>query len=172
MPNQHNISAVEGLTDKLKKAKSIYVTDYLGLSVADVTELRRKFYESGVEYTVVKNTLAKISSKEAELADIDDMLTGPSAIAISYDDPTLPARVIKEFKKDHKLPEVKGFIFEGKVMDRVSFTQIANLPSHEELLTKLVADLSSPMTKIVLALKNSMNNMVNVLNNLKETKQS
>ena len=172
MPNQHNINIVESLTEKLKKASSIYVTDYLGLSVEEVTELRRNFFKNGVEYTVVKNTLAKISAKNANLENIDDMLTGPTAVAITYDDPTTPAKVIKEFNKNHKLPEVKGFIFEGKIMDRDSFMQIANLPSEEELLTKLVADLSSPMTKVVFALKSSMSNFVNVLNNLKETKQS
>ena len=74
MPNQHNINAVESLTEKFKKASSIYVTDYLGLSVEEVTELRKKFFENGVEYKVVKNTLAKISAKNAELENIDEML--------------------------------------------------------------------------------------------------
>ena len=102
MPNQHNINIVESLTEKLKKASSIYVTDYLGLSVEEVTELRRNFFKNGVEYTVVKNTLAKISAKNADLENIDDMLTGPTAVAITYDDPTTPAKVIKEFNKNHK----------------------------------------------------------------------
>ncbi len=172
MPNQHNINAVESLTEKFKKASSIYVTDYLGLSVEEVTELRKKFFENGVEYKVVKNTLAKISAKNAELENIDEMLSGPTAVAITYDDPTSPARIIKDFTSKRSLPEVKGFIFEGKVMDIESFTKIANLTSKEQLFTRLVADISSPMTKVVFALKNSMSNVLNVLNNLKETKQS
>ncbi|MFQ6606986.1 MAG: 50S ribosomal protein L10 [Fidelibacterota bacterium] len=172
MPNPQKIDLVEGLSEKLKRATGIYVTDYLGLTVEDITELRRKLFENEIEYTVVKNTLAKISARNANLANIDDMLTGPTALALTYDDPTSPARVIKEFKQERDLPEVKGFIFEGKVMDQASFNSIANLPSRDQLLTQLIVGLSSPLTKIVFALKNSLSNVVHILNNLKETKQS
>ena len=99
MPNKKNIKSVEVLKEKLSKAKSIYFTDYLGLNVSDVTSLRKSFYESGVEYLVVKNTLLKIASSENKIKLDDDLFSGSTAIAVSYDEPVLAAKVIKNFLK-------------------------------------------------------------------------
>ncbi len=82
----------------------------------------------------------------------------------------MPARIIKEFKKDHDLPELKAFVFEGEVMDKGAFAKVANLPSKEVLLTKLVGGLSSPMAKLASTLNGAMSSFVNVLNNLKDSK--
>ena len=99
MPNKKNISTVQELTDKLSRAKSIYFTDYLGLNVSDVTSLRKKFFESNVEYLVVKNTLLKIATGQNKISLSDELFSGSTAIAISYDEPVSPAKVIKEFRK-------------------------------------------------------------------------
>ena len=91
MPNKKNISNVKELTDKLSRAKSIYFTDYLGLNVSDVTSLRKKFFESNVEYLVVKNTLLKIASDKNKISLGDELFIGSTAIAISYDEPVTAA---------------------------------------------------------------------------------
>ena len=138
MPNKKNISNVKELTDKLSRAKSIYFTDYLGLNVSDVTSLRKKFFESNVEYLVVKNTLLKIASDKNKISLGDELFSGSTAIAISYDEPVIAAKVIKGFLKDHDLPSIKGVLFEGSYLPASEFEKIANLPNKEESLTKAI----------------------------------
>ncbi|MBF89333.1 MAG: 50S ribosomal protein L10 [Candidatus Marinimicrobia bacterium] len=170
MPNQQNIQTVEFFSEKFQKASGIYFADYLGLDVKDITDLRKKFTTDGIEFHVIKNTLAKLSVENAGLKGLDDVFGGPTAVALSFEDPTVPARIIKEFKKDHDLPEMKAFVFEGKVMDKASFSAVSNLPSQEVLLTKLVNGLSSPMTKLASTLNSVMSDFANVLANLKKSK--
>ena len=170
MPNKKNISNVKELTDKLSRAKSIYFTDYLGLNVSEVTSLRKKFFDSNVEYLVVKNTLLKIASDQNKISLDDELFSGSTAIAISYDEPVLAAKVLKDFLKDHDLPSIKGVLFEGSYLPASEFEKIANLPSKEESLTKIVVMLKSPVQNIVNLLNSPMVKLVNVLNGLKETK--
>ena len=170
MPNKKNISNVKDLTDKLSRAKSIYFTDYLGLNVSDVTSLRKKFFDSNVEYLVVKNTLLKIASDQNEISLGDELFSGSTAIAISYDEPVLAAKVIKGFLKDHDLPSIKGILFEGSYLPASDFEKIANLPSKEESLAKIIVMLKCPLQNIVNLLNSPMIKLVNVLNGLKETK--
>ena len=170
MPNKKNISNVKELTDKLSRAKSIYFTDYLGLNVSEVTSLRKKFFDSNVEYLVVKNTLLKIASDKNKISLDDELFSGSTAIAISYDEPVLAAKVLKDFLKDHDLPSIKGVLFEGSYLPANEFEKIANLPNKEESLTKIVVMLKSPVQNIVNLLNSPMVKLVNVLNGLKETK--
>ena len=170
MPNQKNISTVKELSDKLSRAKSIYFTDYLGLNVSDVTSLRKKFFESGIEYLVVKNTLLRIASGESKLELGDELFYGSTAIAISYDEPVSAAKIIKGFLKDHDLPNIKGILFEGSYLPASEFSKISNLPSKEESLTKFVVMLKSPVQNIANLLSSPMVSLVNVLNGLKKSK--
>ena len=170
MPNQKNINSVKELSDKLAKAKSIYFTDYLGLNVSDVTELRKKFFDSKVEYLVVKNTLLKIASDENKIKLGDELFSGSTAIALSYDEPVVAAKIIKSFLKDHDLPSVKGVLFEGTYLPASKFEKIANLPSKEESLTKVVIMLKSPVQNLTNLLSSPMLNLVNVLNGIRESK--
>ena len=168
MPNAKNIKKVDELTEKLERAKGVYLTDYIGLNVQDITDLRRKFYENDVEYLVTKNTLLKIAANNSNLNDLDSVLNGSTAVAFSYEDPTSPARVIKKFTKDNELPKVKGIVIDGELIDGSEFDRIANLPTKEESLAKFVALLQSPLLKLIWALKSPMSDMTNMLNNLKE----
>ena len=170
MPNTKNIQQVEELTDKLSKAKAVYFTEYLGLNVEDITELRREFHANNVEFKVAKNTLLKLAAKNNELEGLDDYLIGSTAIALSYEDPTSPARVLKAFTKDHDLPEVKGIVFDGDVMDGSEFKRISDMPTKNQLLAELAALLNSPLTKLVRALNSPMSDVGNALNNLKDQK--
>ena len=168
MPNAKNIKKVDELTEKLERAKGVYLTDYIGLNVQDITDLRREFYENDVEYLVAKNTLLKIAANNTNLNDLDSVLNGSTAIAFSYEDPTSPARVIKKFTKDNDLPKVKGIVIDGELIDGSEFDRIANLPTKEESIAKFAALLQSPLLKLIWALKSPMSDMTNMLNNLKE----
>ena len=170
MPNTKNINQVEQLTDKLAKAKAVYFTEYHGLNVEDITDLRREFSKNGIEFKVAKNTLIKLAANNNKLTGLNSFLTGSTAIALSYDDPTGPARILKQFKKEHELPAVKGIIFDGEILEGSEFERIADLPTKEQSLSMLVSALSSPMTQLALTLKSSMTDLGNALSNLKDQK--
>ena len=170
MPNQKNISSVKELSDKLSRAKSVYFTDYLGLNVSDVTSLRKKFFDSNVEYLVVKNTLLKIASGQNKIDLGEELFSGSTAIAITYGEPVSAAKIIKSFLKDHDLPKVKGVLFEGNYLPASEFEKIANLPSKDESLVKIIVMLRSPVQNIVNLLNSPMVKLVNVLNGLRENK--
>lgn len=170
MPSVKNINSVKELSVKLDKAKAIYFTDYLGLDVVSVTKLRKNFVEKGVEFTVAKNTLIKLAAKEVGISGVDEFLEGPTAIAFGYDDPTSPARVIKEFLKDFDKPSVKGMIFDGEIFTSDQFDKIANLSSKEQLLSKLVGMLNSPMSKLSSVLNSSVSGLLGRLTQLNSKK--
>ena len=170
MPNQKNIKIVKELSDKISKAKSMYFTDYLGLNVSDVTNLRKKFFESDIEYIVVKNTLLKIASVDNKIEIEDELFSGSTAIAISYDEPIEAAKILKDFLKDHDLPSVKGIFLEGSYLPSSEFNKIADLPSKEESLTKFAVMLKSPIQNFTNLLNSPIVNLVNVLSSLKENK--
>ena len=170
MPNTKNIEQVKQLTEAFSKAKAVYFTEYHGLNVSDVTKLRSEFFKADVEYKVAKNTLIKLAAEENKITGLDEVLTGSTAIAISYGEPVSPAKVIKKFNKDNDLPTVKGILFEGEFLPGEEFKKLADLPNKEELLAKLVAMLNSPLQKLVSTLSSPMQNTVGVLNNLKEHK--
>ena len=170
MPNKKNIEEVKELSKTLSKATAIYFTEYHGLSVSDMTRLRSEFFKVEVDYRVAKNTLIKLAAKENEISGIDDLLKGSTAMAISYDEPVSPAKVIKEFNKENDLPTVKGILFEGEFMPGDQFSRLADLPSKDELLGKFVGLLSSPMQKLVSTLNAPAQNLLGVLSNLSEKK--
>ena len=170
MPSQKNIDEVNYLTDKLESASAIYFTDYLGLDVDSITKLRSEFFHASIEFKVTKNTLLKLAAENMKIDGLDDYLVGSTAIAISFDEPTSPAKVLKSFMKEHDKPEVKAILFDGEVLEGSEYKRFASLPSKDELLTKLVIMLNSPMTNLVRTLGSPMGNFVNVLNSLKNEK--
>lgn len=170
MPNKKNIEQVKDLSESLSRAKAVYFTEYHGLDVGDITKLRSEFYKVDVDYKVAKNTLIKLAAKDNKIEVVDDLLKGSTALAIAYDEPVSPAKVIKEFKKDNDLPEVKGILFDGEFIPGAEYNRLADLPSKEELLAKLVAMLNSPLQKLVSTLIAPMQNTLGVLNSLKEDK--
>ena len=134
MPSSKNVKQLKELTDKLSRAKAVYITEYLGLNVDEITELRKEFFSNQVEYKVTKNTLLKLAAEKNNLKGLNDFLSKSTAIALSYDDPTSPAKVIKEFNNENDLPQVKGIVFEGQVFDGSEFKKFADAPSKEESL--------------------------------------
>ncbi len=127
---------VEELHERLAKSKVVIVTDYKGLNVETMTELRRKLREAQIDYQVVKNTLLIRAAKETGIALIQDQFKGPSAIALSFDDPVAPAKVLMEFSKKNEKLEIKAGVMEGRVLDLDSIKALAALPSREALLSQ------------------------------------
>ncbi len=174
MPNPQKIEMVNELTQKIKDSSGIYLTKYTGMNVAQSTNLREQFRKNEVSYFVSKNTLTKLAAKNAGFADkLDDLLTGQIGIAYALNDPTAPARVIRNFEKENKDSslEVVGLIFEGKLFNADKFKEISNLPSRDELLAKFVSCLNQPMSDLVGTLNGAMSKLVMVFLSLKETKQ-
>jgi large subunit ribosomal protein L10 len=170
MPNEKNIRQVEELTKKLDEAKAVYFTDYTGLDVVNITQLRSEFFQNSVEYYVAKNTLVKIAAENNNIEGLDEFLSGPTAIAISYNEPTAPAKIIKEFAKKFEKPIVKGILFDGEVLDGSKFNSIADMPSREQLIATIAASLQSPLAQLVGVLNATMSSFVGILNKLKEKK--
>ncbi|WIV13142.1 50S ribosomal protein L10 [Proteiniborus sp. MB09-C3] len=138
---------VEEIRSKIKDAKSIVLVDYRGLTVEEVTELRKKYTQAGVDYKVYKNTMMRFAFKEEGYEAFNEFLVGPNAIAISKDDVVAPARIANDFVKEHKNLEFKAGIVEGEIVGVDKIKAIGELPSKEVLLTQLVIALNSPISK-------------------------
>lgn len=163
---------VEDLKEKFATTKVVIVTDYKGLDVAQMTELRRKLSEANVEYQVVKNTLLTRASKDTDAEMLVDVFKGPSAIALSFDDPVAPAKVLTQFAKDNDKLEIKAGVMNGKVMDLGAITALSKLPSREELLAQVLSAMNAVPTGFVRALADVPRRMVNVLNAIKDQKEA
>ncbi|MEI7027621.1 50S ribosomal protein L10 [Paenibacillus sp. y28] len=145
--------AVNEVTGKLKEYSCTIVTDYRGLTVKQVTELRSKLREAGVEFQVLKNTIARRATADAQLTELDSALTGPTAIAFSKDDVVTPAKILSDFAKKNDKLSVKAGVVEGKVVDAAQIKALAELPSREGLLSMLLSVLQAPVRNFALAVK-------------------
>ena len=139
---------VQAIAEDIKDAASVVLDDYRGLTVAEDTALRKQLREAGIVYKVCKNTMMKRAFEGTDFAALDEHLEGPSAIAISKDDATAPARILCKFAKDAKALELKAGVVEGTVYDVAGLTELSKVPSREELLSKLLGSLQSPITNL------------------------
>lgn len=145
--------AVEVVTAKLRESASTVVADYRGLNVAQVTELRKQLREAGIEFQVLKNTLVRRATAEANLTELDEVLTGPTAIAFSTDDAVAPAKILNSFAKKNDALKIKGGVVEGQVVGVEAIKALAELPSREGLLSMLLSVLQAPVRNFALAVK-------------------
>jgi large subunit ribosomal protein L10 len=137
---------VQEIKDYLDGAKSVVLVDYLGLTVEQDTNLRRATREAGVIYKVYKNTMVNLAIEGTEFADLSKDLEGPTAVAISKDDATAPARIIANFAKTASKLELKSGVVEGTYYDAAGISTIATIPSKDELLSKFLGSIQSPIT--------------------------
>ena len=136
---------VQAIAEEIKDAQSVVLVDYRGLTVAQDTELRKQLREAGVVYKVYKNTMMKRAFEGTEFEGLENCLEGPSAMAVSKDDATAPARILCKFAKDAPALELKGGVVEGNVYDVAGLTELSKIPSREELLSKLLGSMQSPI---------------------------
>ena len=144
---------VEEISEKIKNAQAVVLVDHRGLTVAQDTELRKKLREEGVSYKVYKNTMMNFAFQGTDFEQLKDLLNGPSAMAVSETDPAAPARVLYEFAKKAKALEIKGGVVEGKFYDAEAMTDIAQIPSREVLLSRLLGSMQSPVSNFARVLK-------------------
>jgi large subunit ribosomal protein L10 len=163
-------TVVKDVTEIFEKAKSVFVTDYTGLTVEKMSVLRRKCRASSVEYMVVKNTLAKRAADKAGRSEINPFFKGPSAIAYSYSDPSTPARIIKEFYKENQKPRIKVTLFEGQFFGPEKIDEIASLPSRNELVARVLGGFNAPIQGLVGGLNGILSKFVRTLDAVRESK--
>ena len=144
---------VEEISELLNGAQSAVVVDYRGLTVEQDTRLRKNLREAGCEYKVYKNTLMKRAFEGTDYAQLDSLLEGPSAIAISNDDATAPIRILNNMAKEAEALEFKAAIVEGNFYDAEGVKVLASIPSREELISKLLGSLQSPITNFARVIK-------------------
>ena len=138
---------VSEIVEKLQKSSAAVVVDYKGLTVEEVTELRKQMREAGVDYKVYKNTLVRRAAKEVGIEQFnDELLVGTNAIAFGYDDPVAPARILKGFMDSHPKMKLKMGIVEGAFYDESKIVEMANIPSREVLIAKLLGSLKAPVS--------------------------
>jgi len=163
---------VEELAVDFGKSNIVILTDYKGLDVLAINSLRKKLREAGVEYKVVKNTLLIRASEDNDVAAVKDYFKGPTAIALGYDDPVTPAKVLTEFCKTNDKLEIKAGVMDGKVLDVVALKTLSNLPSKEILLGQVLSAMNGVSTGFVRALNDVPVKFLNVLQAIKDQKEA
>jgi large subunit ribosomal protein L10 len=138
---------VSEIKEKLEKAQSVIMVNYQGLTVSEDTELRKNLREAGVEYKVYKNTLVTRAANDLGLEKLVEFLEGPIAVALGYDDPTAPARILNDFAKAHKALELKAGLVQGEIYDEAKIKELASVPSKEVLIAKLLGSFQAPISK-------------------------
>ncbi len=160
----------EDLRDRFSKSAIIILTDYKGLDVAAMNDLRRKLQAEEIEYQVVKNSILIRASTDNDGDLIKGFFKGPSAVALSYDDPIAPAKVLAQFAKDHEKLEIKVGVMNGKVLDVTAIKALAQLPPREVLLGQLLAALNAIPTSFVRTIAEVPRSFVNLLAAIKDQK--
>lgn len=141
------------ITDKFKNSPSTIVVDYRGLSVAQVTELRKQLRDAGVEFKVYKNSMTRRAAEAASITGLEEFLTGPNAIAFGSEDVVAPAKILNEFAKANEALEIKAGVLEGNFVSAEEVKALAELPSREGLLSMVLSVLQAPIRNFALAAK-------------------
>jgi len=163
---------VQELKDKFSNCSSAILVDYRGLTVEEATKLRKKFRDAGVEYKVYKNTLTEIAAKELGYDDIVPYLQGPTAIAFGVKDPVAPAKILKDAINEFKKMEFKVGLVDGKIIDVDGIKALADLPSREELIAKMLGSMNAPIANFVGVLSGVIRSFIYALNAVKEKKEA
>jgi len=170
MPTKEKELELSKFRDTIKGAKSVVVSHASGMSVSQVTELRKQLREAGVTHTVVKNTMGRIAAREVDMEGLAKLLDGPTVISISKTDSIAPAKVLANFAKTNDKLVILGGVIDGKDASAKDILEIASLPSREELLAKMLGSLNSPITGFLRVLNGPAAGFVRALNAIAEKK--
>ncbi len=163
---------IEEIKEKIDKAQSIVLVDYRGLNVEQLTELRSRYREAGVDYKVYKNTMMQFAFKDAGLEEFNEFLKGPSAVAFGYDDPVQAAKITSEFAKNNDKLEIKAGIVDGKIIDVDGVKSLAELPSREVLIAQVLGGFNAPIQGFANVLQGTIRSLAIVLNAIAEEKEN
>ena len=171
MKREDKARVIEDLAEKLR-GSAVVLVDYKGINVAQSTELRARSRESGVDFVVAKNTLAKRAADKAGVEGLDEFLVGPTAIAFS-EDPVVGAKLMAEFAGQVESFVLKGGLLEGgRVLDEAEVVALSRLPGREQLIAQVVGGIGSPLTSFVTVLNNTVQGLVVALGQIAEQKQA
>lgn len=170
MPAQSKLDMLDKISASLKESEGVFIIDYRGLSVKDAQELRRTLREAGAQMKVYKNNLVKIALKNADMPEIDDMLVGTCACVFYEEDPVAAAKAIKDMSKKLGKIEFRGGISEGKVLSAEDVKALADLPSREEMLAKVVGSIQNPLSGLVRSLNGITQGLVTALSAVADQK--
>ncbi|MCL2332448.1 MAG: 50S ribosomal protein L10 [Actinomycetia bacterium] len=163
MPAKAKKEAVAEIKSQFSDSENILLVDYRGLSVKDISALRRKVADTGGRFIVYKNTLVEIAMTELALPELGSLLEGPSAFVFTGEDPVAAAKALKDFSKDHSNLELKGGLVQNQVLDSDALKALAALPTREELLAKLLGTLQNPTRGFVYVISGPARGLVTVL---------
>jgi len=168
---QHKIDALEAIKSKFTQTKDFIFTDYRGLTVEQITELRGKLRNKEAEYRVIKNRYAKLAFKQLELPEVDDLLVGPTAMALMNDDASAVAKILFDFAKDAPV-SVKGAIVDGRVFNGAETEALSKLPSRDQLLAMLMSTMQAPLQNLVYAMNGTVQKLVRVMQAVADKKSA
>ena len=172
MNKEQKIQIVKDIADKFQKAKGVVITDYKGLSVKDISELRLKLQNKSCEYKVFKNSLIQLAINEIGLESLKDFLIGPTAIAFEYEDAASSAKIISDFQKEHETLKVKAGLLGGKILKPADIKSLAFLPDRNMLLSLLMARMKLPILGMANVLAAPLRELVNVLDSINQQKEA
>jgi large subunit ribosomal protein L10 len=169
---EEKVTAIAELREKLGKARGAVLTDFRGLTVADITDLRAALRKSQVEYTVVKNTLAKRAVQNTAVAGLSALFEGPTAVAISVTDPVAASKAVTQWAKGRTTFTIKGGAVEGRVVTASDIVSLAALPNREVLLGRVAGVMQAPIAGLARVLAASLSGFANVLDRVRERKET
>ncbi|MEW6097272.1 MAG: 50S ribosomal protein L10 [bacterium] len=161
---------VNELKDKLDKVSSAILTDFRGLTVKEIMDLRRRLKDANIEYKIIKNNIVIRAVKDTPLETLTEYLQGPTAIAFGVDDPVLPVKILVDFAKEYKKPEFKAGVIQGKILKDEEIKNVAKLPPREILLAQVIAGIQAPLLGLLNVLHAPIRSLLNVLKAIEEKK--
>jgi len=171
---EHTLQAkskiVEEIKEKISSSQSMILVDYRGLDVEELTELRKKYREAGVDYKVYKNTMMRFAFKDLGLEEFNEYLRGPSAVAFGLEDPVAAAKVTSDFAKTNEKLEIKAGIVDGVIIDENGVKNLAALPPKEVLVAQVLAGMNTPIQGFANVLQGTVRSLAIVLNAIAEEK--
>lgn len=167
---QHKVDSLEAIKSKFSENKDFIFADYRGLTVEQITDLRRKLRDKEAEFRVVKNRYTRLAMKELEMPDVSEMLVGPTALTLLKDDPTAVAKILFDFAKDTAV-SVKGAIVDGKVYSSSETEALSKLPTRDQLIAQLMSTMQAPLQNLVYAMNGTVQKLVRVLQAVADKKQ-
>ncbi len=163
---------IEYYKKQFENAKVAVVADYRGLSVEEITELRRGLQAQQADFTVTKNTLCKVALKDTNFEVISDLMQGPTAVALGYGDEVSAAKVLSKFIKENKKGEILGAVLDGKLLNADEAKKLASMPSKEELYAKILGSINSPVTGVVFGINGVMSALVRAVAAVRDQKNA